>query len=299
MKKLALIMGIMLTLCGCGLFSGETASPAPTAEQTEVSPSTPTPVPTLAPTPTPEPKVYVSVENEQFASELSERGLSNTTPDLSYEGRKIVVLQGEGLIQARLEYMLAAGAEVIVCGGESAVSEGVTLIPYEPSTTAQELIDACLSYPPHDTPVRLLGMFETEDSELKTLWNERVDEGKILVKGVYYATDEEQTAEEWLADMLDQYVEGMLDAILCETEEQAIAAASALVEAQRKDLLEVFALEFFGDYRSFEPYLAGWIDVDWATAADSAFAAVSALIEGGEAGELRAYSDFVRLPYAS
>ncbi|MDO4543108.1 MAG: hypothetical protein Q4C01_01030 [Clostridia bacterium] len=283
-RTLCYILMLTLLLCGCSQ-DGQSgnATAEPTTEPVIVVPSTPTPTPTSEPTPTPAPMIYVLAEDEDFEARLLSAFENSTTDtEADSQGRKIAVLQGNSIDSDTVLALLNAEVEVVACSTELLDNSGITVIPYAAKDRAEELFEAMISYPPHDTPVRLLGMFESEDSDFKTLWNSYLEQGKIIVKGVYYATDEEQTPEEWIAAMLDDYVEGMLDGVLCETQAQAEAFCNALTEAERKDTIEVFALEFSGDAESFLPHLSGRVSVDWNSAAESAIATINSLLANEE-----------------
>ena len=101
------------------------------------------------------------------------------------------------------------------------------------------VLDLAIAYPPHDTPVRLFGLFESRESAACTAWQAAVAEGRVFVKGAYYASEAEESAEAWMAGRLERYFEGMVDGIYAETAELAVAAAQALLAAGRSDM-EIF-----------------------------------------------------------
>ncbi|MDD3400896.1 MAG: hypothetical protein PHT58_04610 [Eubacteriales bacterium] len=290
-----LVVSILLTMgCtpknnGVSVVSPETtmnivpATLAPTDE--------PTAQPTQQPTPTPAPQVLVMSDNDDFAMEIATScgAIPTHAADDLTGGRLIVVLQG-GYADLAGE-LVNANAEVIVCSTENVVAAGAIAVPYQGADRTNELVEGLLSYPPHDTPVRLLGLFSSETSALKALWNTNVDAGKIFVKGVFYDGGD-NTVDKWMSDMLDKYADGMLDGILCETQAQAKAATAALESAQRLDRIEVFSLEA---QNITSPFLIGYVSADWEQAAASAAQAVNALLLNQQPGELTPFSDVVHI----
>jgi len=122
---------------------------------------------------------------------------------------------------------------------KSRVPEGISHFYYESDGELDMAFDAALTYPPHDTPVRLILIFESADSPAYTAYQKLYDEGKIFPKEIYIASDEELPVGEWLIEKLNSYVEGMLDAVYAENETLAIKAGDALSVLNRTDM-EVF-----------------------------------------------------------
>lgn len=119
------------------------------------------------------------------------------------------------------------------------VPGGMSHLYYEPDGELETAIDATLSYPPHDAPVRLILLFESGESPAKLAFDQKYDEGWVFPKAVYTASGAEQDAGAWLTGVLDSYVEGMVDAVFAETPELAAAAGDALFALGRADM-EVF-----------------------------------------------------------
>ena len=136
-----------------------------------------------------------------------------------------------------------------------------SVITYDDTQEIDMALDAVLTYPPHDAPVRLFALFTSEDSAASVRYEELTAEGKIMQKRTWYAAeavgepeDEEPTeepeesaqstespqiqdgdmskatllAQEWVAERLESYYAGMVDAIFAETEELAVAAANGI-----------------------------------------------------------------------
>jgi hypothetical protein len=133
---------------------------------------------------------------------------------------------------------LGVPVAVFTAGGGS-VPQGISHISYDPAKELDMAFNAALSYPPHDAPVRLILMFESEDSAAHAAYQALYDKGMIFPKEKYLAADSESGAGDWLTGKLDDYVEGMLDAVFAESPAMAAAAGDALAALSRTDM-EVF-----------------------------------------------------------
>lgn len=123
---------------------------------------------------------------------------------------------------------------------KAAVGENVSQVYYSPGNEAELAFDAALSYPPHDTPVRLILMFQSADSASYAAYQKLAGEGRIFPKEVYVASESPDTAPgSWLTDKLNGYVEGMLDGVYAENADLALGALDALEALGRTDM-EVF-----------------------------------------------------------
>jgi len=127
---------------------------------------------------------------------------------------------------------------VFTAGGGSA-PQGISHISYDPAKELDMAFSATLAYPPHDAPVRLILMFESEDSAARAMYQALYDQGMIFPKEKYVAADSESSAGDWLTGKLEDYVEGMLDAVFAENPALAAAAGDALAALSRTDM-EVF-----------------------------------------------------------
>ncbi len=271
-----LLVALMLGSIGCFAPKNEDEKPSPNPSSDIVT-VTLSPAPTAAPSPTPAPQVFVMGDDGDFIDNLAEKcgAVAVQTVENTNGGRLIVVLQGSFATIEQAEALASMGAQVVLCSAEQVNAENAIVIPFEAGEHSEELLDALLSFPPHDTPVRLLGLFSSDMSGLKTIWNKRVEEGKIFSKGVHYDSDAEESSEVWIGRMLEKYVEGMFDGIICETREQAALVAAALEGAARKDRLEVFTLSWSGP---LSPFVLGYVGPDWVSASNSAAAVVTAIL---------------------
>jgi|GEM_PF-1577830 len=133
---------------------------------------------------------------------------------------------------------LGIPAAVFTAGGGS-VPQGISHISYDSAKELDMAFNAALSYPPHDAPVRLILMFDDEDSAAYAAYQALYDQGMIFPKEKYVAAGSERGAGDWLTGKLDDYVEGMLDAVFAESPVLAAAAGDALAALSRTDM-EVF-----------------------------------------------------------
>lgn len=115
-------------------------------------------------------------------------------------------------------------------------SSGYSLACYNLEHTMDALFDAVLNYDPHDTPVRIIELFESEQSPASVYYENLFMEGKVLPREKYTGGDD---VEAWLSAKLQRYYEGMVDCIVAENETLARAAVRVLSALGRSDM-EVF-----------------------------------------------------------
>ena len=123
--------------------------------------------------------------------------------------------------------------------GKGSAPQSMSHLYYQADDELNMAFDAALFYPPHETPVRLILMFESGDSPAYAAYQELYDQGRIFPKEIYIASEADKDAGEWLTGVLDDYVEGMLDAVFAEDAAMAKSAYDALAALQRTDM-EVF-----------------------------------------------------------
>ncbi len=104
--------------------------------------------------------------------------------------------------------------------------------------TFQQTIENALVYPPHDTPVRLAGVFKTNVTPGAYLFEQYFSEGKILIKEAYYGEDGDSYLK-WIDKVFDSFYPGMLDAVCIEDPELALTFAKEMIRAERDDF-EIF-----------------------------------------------------------
>ncbi|MHB1315692.1 MAG: substrate-binding domain-containing protein [Christensenellales bacterium] len=165
-------------------------------------------------------------------------------------------VQGADCLIVYLPHGLAEGSafeglQIPVCvfrKDEAPAPKDASVITYDGAEEVELSLEAVLNYPPHDTPVRLFGLFTSKNSEASTAYDQLISEGKVMSKRTWYAeggTEAAQTAQpasaaerakQWVTERLNGYFPGMVDAIYAETEELAVAALDALEEAGRDDM---------------------------------------------------------------
>jgi len=148
----------------------------------------------------------------------------------------VAFMPGEG--DASALSGLGIPAAVFTAGGGSVPRE-ISHISYDPAKELDMAFNAALTYPPHDAPVRLILMFESEDSAAHATYQALYDQGMVFPKEKYIAAGSESSAGDWLTGKLEDYVEGMLDAVFAENPALAAAAGDALAALSRADM-EVF-----------------------------------------------------------
>lgn len=257
MKKKACIC-IALLLCSallsaCGLVAPAGPTPEPTPSPT------PTPVPTPTPSPTPAPVIAVAAPeaavrfvaaalSDIYAVRLVTGGAAALSRE-AFDGQAAAVVYwtGEDGEAEAVRALLERNVAVVVFAPEDAeVPEGAVCVRAMHGDAADLVLDAAIAYPPHDMPVRLFGMFESKESAAYSSWQAAVAEGRVFVKSVYYASEANADAAEWMTGRLEKYYAGMADGILAETAEMAVAAAEAMLAANRTDM-EIFCVDSNSD----------------------------------------------------
>ena len=244
MKKLiAVIMILMLCFCvaACGAKQAE-----PAVDNTETA----APEPTPEPTPEPVKVITVAADSDLFLggaeAVLAESGyeLQKTAPadytDADAAG-VIAYLTQENADTAELAAAAARGAQVVIYDttGTNKV-DGALYFDYDASAELSMLFEQMYAYPLHDTPVRMIGLFTSTESEAYAVWTAACEAGMIFPKEVYIESEQTELDEtEWLTEELGGYFPGMLDCIFAENEVLG-ASAGKLMESLGRDDAEVF-----------------------------------------------------------
>ncbi len=259
MKRMAVMMlAVLMLIAAAGCQTEPAANEVPSG------------APQQAPTPSPTPKVGIEavfdkpvtlavVSNGDDASsslffeaavkEAESMGVTVTT-NAAGSGFDAAVAEAAKSADAVLAYLPekaqsygaleALDKPVVIYEMENgSVPQGVSHLYYEAEGELDMALNAALVYPPHDTPVRLILMFESAESPAYAAYKALYDQGKIFPKKVYIASEEQMGAGEWMTATMESYVEGMLDAVFAENAELAQGAFDALAALQRTDM-EVF-----------------------------------------------------------
>ena len=247
MKKALSI--VALALCAA-LFAACQPNTAP--DVTRV----PTQQPTSAPTAAPKPMLYVLAgESKTLFAEAAtaehsalygvERIRSlDELPSDSGGGSAVLLWYLEEALDSQTASALGERGFTLVVYDPDGLGapEGVNCIRGDAGSAESEMLEACLAYPPHDTPVRLFGVFRQKDSQAHRLWNDAADAGKIFVKSTYYENGADGSVSDWIKGRLEKYFPGMMDGIYVESASAAVEIVKALTEAGREDM-EVFCTE--------------------------------------------------------
>ncbi|MBR3842688.1 MAG: hypothetical protein IKM38_05375 [Christensenellaceae bacterium] len=223
---------------------------------------------TLAPTPTPEPegfakvfgkeeiKISVICEGTEADNTLFAAGILSESEAM---GMKAEFFYAEDMALA-LDEALLTEADLIIVNAKTALEKSIEtdktvvifdhtgsfgtgadlVITQDNSQAITQLYEAILAYPPHDTPVRLLAMFESEMTAASEAFAAYMDEGKFMYKGTFAEAESEDSLEDWANDRLERYFPGMIDALIAENESYALHMAEALKAAERDDF-EIFS----------------------------------------------------------
>ena len=301
-------------LSGCSLLSSPPAVAATAAPS-----SSPASLASPAPTPSPEITPCIAVFGAE-ASGAFQQGVSKAA-----ETGKYPVVFESGGVNALSGYQPAGRcAAIAFLSGAEAVpgasipvfvfaSEGqrvgadVPHLTYADAYAAETTLDLAVAYPPHETPVRLIGLFTSEQSRAYTVWREAADNGRVFSKAELFLTepvpDETPkpkkeppsptpipTLEERLTALFSRFYPGMIDGVYAETGELAVAAAGVLAQLGRDDM-EVFAASTSANAESLlSPLLVASVGLNAEEAGGLCYSAACALLDG------EAVAPFVVLP---
>ncbi len=203
----------------------------------------------------------------------------------AYDG--ILVLRAkEGTSLAAIERAADSGVPVSIVDlfPQGDPPKGASYFWYEAEDAEEAALHIALSYPPHDTPVRLIGLFEEKGSPAYDALRRAEKEGKVLLKARFYAGKKPQRAKAFMEEQLSDYVEGTVDAVYAENMTLGLAALMALTERGRTDI-EVFAVPEGIVYEQSR-FLAQYVfpialGADPAAWADLQVTALGGMLEGG------------------
>ncbi|MEN6339419.1 MAG: hypothetical protein ABFD03_04770 [Clostridiaceae bacterium] len=246
--ELSLLLAVLLS--GCGVFpvsASEATEAAPSATPVSLAAATPVPA---EPTPLPEIVVFGAEASSSF-----QEGVTSAAG----QGQFAVTFVPDG-VQALASYQPSASVCAIVYLDDAAqalptvafpvfvfAARGQTstgddpLLVYDQTGAAEETLELAIAYPPHETPVRLIGLFSSETSPAYAAWSAATASGRVFSKAEFFLDDlGMQSASIWFAEQLDAFYPGMIDAVYAETGELAIAAIHQLRGRTREDM-EVFS----------------------------------------------------------
>ena len=273
---------IFLLVCCFAVVGCGKNDPAPVTEAA-------TAVPQSTPEPTPEPVIPVVVANQK----AMDAGFFDLLPESAEIEKQIAsVPVADNTAAAFIWVEDDTDAELV----RNLLSEDIPVVAYNEigaelpeetveirfsglSATEEAAMETAIAYPPHDTPVRMIGLFSSEDSKARSVWNKAIDEGKVLSKGIYTGAVD-SSLDGWIGEMLGRYFPGMLDCAYAETPEYAAAVAKRLADAGRTDF-EVFTVGTDKDLAALSqnlPEVLPGVGVDTAQALKAGADAVEQLL---------------------
>ncbi|MEA4869702.1 MAG: hypothetical protein VB062_03575 [Christensenella sp.] len=277
-----LVFSAALSACSAPFFPSSAETPAPTSY---VSPA-----PSPAPTPAPVITVFGVGSASSFASGIS-AAAGQGGPTIRFNPGEVSALASsppkgavaivclenpEPLPKTNLPCYVFSAAGVPLPSGTAGLS-------YLADGAAQAALDQAVSYPPHLTPVRMIGLFTSAESEAYAVWSGAVAKGQVFAKREYLADASEEPLDDWMAEILSRYFPGMLDAVYAENGALAVAAAERLASLGRDDI-EVFSAGTDAEaLRALSPILVCAVGVDWEAAGKRCYEEAIKLLSGQEA----------------
>jgi len=168
---------------------------------------------------------------------------------------------------------------VYAASGQS-VSPDIPHLTYFALNAAADALTLAVEYPPHETPVRIIGLFTSKTSGAYAVWTNAAGNGRVFSKAEYIANRSDRTAEEWFQSQLENFYPGMVDAVFAETGELAVAAANVLSGLGRTDM-EVFAASAGGNAeRMLSSVLTAVVGADARRAGALCYENAAALLSG-------------------
>ncbi len=276
---------LLLSGCTSGVFS-LSATPTPM----------PTPSPTPSPTPIPTPMPVIAV----FGADSS---LSFATGASDYSDGKPYMLEFvPGDIKVLSQYCPDGAAAAIVYFRDSDIALPETEIPmyvyaadgqnvsssikhltYGDLNAAIDTLNLAIAYPPHETPVRMIGLFTSKTSRAYSVWSRAVDAGRVFAKAEFIENKSNVPLADWLNEQFGAFYPGMLDAVYAETGAFAVASTEVLYGLERNDL-EVFSVSTDANADcALSPVLVAVTGADLYRAGELCCAGAEALLNGEEA----------------
>lgn len=255
-----LSIALALPLGGCGLLNAlPSATPAPTpVPSAAIALALTTPEPTSALPP--ELLVYGADDSAAFRAGVSDAansaGVAVTFVPGGVEALAAAAPEGPA---AAIVYLCASAGElphtrlplfVFAANGQT-VPSAVPHLTYQRKGADETALELAIGWPPHETPVRLLGLFTSTSSDAYALWCAAADAGRVYPKDVFFLEDQPlSAASAWLAEQMRVYYPGMLDGVFAETGALAIAALHQ-EQGQGRDDFEIFSAATDADAPSF------------------------------------------------
>lgn len=266
----------------------------------QLLPPLPTPAPTATPVPTPAPVLVMTGFREGTLTDkvrdaAEGAGLDpvssaqDALSELSFDGVAAMLVYADADTDwAAVAQLYARGVPVLVVSDTEAASDAYPNLTYDGASGTALALETALSYPPHDKPVRLIGLFSDAEGAAYALWQQGRADGSILSRAELVA-DAETNMAEWMDGTLKKWwVAGTVDAIFCETTALAMDAANALAVANRTDM-EVFCAETDEELaalmETYPDLLVAAVGMDNDALADACVRGLQTLLSGGSVAD--------------
>lgn len=284
MKRL-LSIGILLVLLPLYACS---AALSPTSAQTAGNEASVSPAPSAAPKTPGVIAVFGAEHADAFLTALQDAAKDTGVTVESVKGgtQALVAYQPEGgtvgivFLSGKEQKLPQVGFPVYAFAANGQSVSGVPYLGYDGSGAAELALEEAIAYPPHLTPVRMIGLFTSQTSAVYTLWSAQKTAAKVFAKEEFFADASETALADWLNEAFARYYPGMLDAVYAETGELAIAAADILASLGRDDI-EVFSAGSDTDVlNKLSPILACAVGANLENAGAMCFAEAIKLLTG-------------------
>jgi len=295
-------------LSGCSLLSPSTpVDVTPLGISPASSASSASPLPSSSPQDASYLAVFGAEASSAFQQGLSKAAETGKYP-VVFESGGVDALSGYRPKEPCVAIVYLSGAEatvpqaaipVFVFAAEGQyVDAQVPHLSYVDTYAAETALDLAVTYSPHETPVRLIGLFSSEQSRAYTVWLKAADSGRVFSKAELFQIEsipEETpipkkyppsptpipTLEERMTKLLSRFYPGMIDGIYAETGELAVTAAGVLASLGRNDM-EVFAASTSSNAESLlSPLFVACVGLNAEEAGGLSYSAASTLL-GGE-----------------
>ena len=298
MKSTLFSIGICLFLVGILCLFGVACS-APGSEPEEavqvyVETVEPTPAPTEEPV-TPVIAVFGGNRGFQEVSELlkdvRDAEIADGTEGIPDHTAAVFCYLDNREAAADVSALVENGIPVVIYNraGADCPDEAIT-VGYATvyGSDCESVMEEAIAYPPHDTPVRMFGVFTNDESEAFILFQDMISQGKVLRKGVYVGPANDAYTD-WIERKLDSFLEGMVDCAYVETAEEAAVLANALIERGRDDF-EIFTVEYGEELaplaEAYPRIFPHFMTYDDAKAMEESVRAINSILAGGAAEDI-------------
>ncbi|MDO5112012.1 MAG: hypothetical protein Q4E65_06885 [Clostridia bacterium] len=212
------------------------------------------PVPTPAPTPEPVGMKKIFGKDITIACDADEQSwfAQGVTAQAEELGIPVVWVKagetaGDGMIisapQASFSTRIPAIYHTANVEDALPIPDGCCGVVYDAAAEVEAALAAMYTYPSHEAPVRVLGMFGEQDGEAHAAYLAMAEAGKLQDKGVFVPSDGviPEQAGRWLRDTLSGITPGRLDTVFSDAPALALEGFAVLKEAKRSDAVEICA----------------------------------------------------------